>query len=465
MPMTTAKLRQMMLIIAVACCLGSVWLGCGGNDGPKAATLRVIGEDYSPMQGLEKIKFGFTDETGVDVEITKLDAETLRKRYLAEFQSGGGAYDVIMGQGFDVGLFAVNEWPVNTSQALDSDLRDSKLDMAHFTDRLLDLSCRYDDTLWGLPCSAQCMFLWYRKDLFRSEEEQQAFQQTYGYPLPQPTIETSMTWSQYRDVAEFFTRTEGETAAGKTLKADLFGTVLQGKNHLALWFEFQNFLYSFGGKFVADDGSVQADSEAARRALEYYLSLKEFAPPDTVNYSWDEALLSFQNGQIAMAIMWSDSIAAVEDPESSMVAGKVGYAANPTLTEDSQPASVFGGWGFFVNKNSEHAEEAVRFIQWANRPEVQVEWAEHGGFPADISAYDATELTDVPGMDAHQEALRHLVAWTRAPYSARLVEIGQNTLARAVSGETSPEAALEQIASRYREIVEEYENSRQGQAR
>lgn len=443
-----------------------VALGGCVKDESTDVVIRVIGEDYSPMQGLEEIKHHYTEETGIEVEITKLDAETLRKRYLAEFQTGGGDYDIIMGQGFDVGLLAVNEWPMNISQALDSpDLKDPKLDMAHFTDRLLDLSCRYDGTLWGLPCSAQCMFLWYRKDLFGSEAEQEAFQRTYGYALPQPTIERSMTWSQYRDVAEFFTRNEGETVAGKTLEVDLYGTVLQGKNHLALWFEFQNFLYSFGGQFVADDGAVQADSDAAQRALEYYLSLKEFAPPDTVNYSWDEALLAFQNGQVAMAIMWSDSIAAVEEPESSAVAGKVGYAANPTLTEDSNPASVFGGWGLFVNKNSEYVEEAVRFIQWANRPDVQVEWAKHGGFPADISAYDAPELSDVPGMDAHQEALRHLVAWTRAPYSARLVEIGQNTLARAVSGESSPEAALDEIASRYREIVEEYEDSRQGAAR
>jgi multiple sugar transport system substrate-binding protein len=445
-------------IVTVLLLASVVWfLATRGNGNPSPPiVLHIIGEDYSPMRGLEKIKGRFTAETGTQVDIVRVDAETLRKRYLGEFQSGASNYDVIMGQAFDVGLLAVNGWPLDVSEALTRPgWRDPKLDLSNFSDQLLDLSCRYKGKLYGLPCSAQCMFLWYRKDLFSDPGERESFARRYGYPLPQPTPARSMTWKEYRDVAEFFTRPKGAKAAGQALTDDLFGTVLQGKNHIALWFEFQNFLGSFGGSFIAADGkTVEAAAPPARQALDYYLGLKPFAPPGMVNYSWDEALAAFQNGQVVTAIMWSDSISAVEDPKSSRVAGRVGYAANPTLEEGGRPASVFGGWGLFVNRRSRHPKEALQLIQWANRPDVQVAWAKVGGFPAALSAYDAPDLREIPGMAAHREALKHLVAWTREPYSARLVEIGQNNLAKAVAGEATPDAALQEIAARYQAILQ-----------
>jgi multiple sugar transport system substrate-binding protein len=426
----------------------------GGTASP--VLLHVIGEDYSPMQGLEKIKSAFTAETGTSVEIVRVDAETLRKRYLGEFQSGAANYDVIMGQGFDVGLLAVNGWTLDVTAALARPgWKDPKFTLANFSDQLLDLSCRYNRVLYGLPCSAQCMFLWYRKDLFADAGEREAFARRYGYALPQPSVARSMTWKSYRDVAEFFTRPKGAKAAGKGLENDLFGTVLQGKNHIALWFEFQNFLYSFGGSLITPDGKVTAAAPPARQALEYYIGLKPFAPPGTVNYSWDEALVAFQSGQVATAIMWSDSVSAVEDPKSSKVTGRVGFSANPTLEPAGATASVFGGWGFFVNRKSRHPKEALQLLQWANRPDVQVAWAKVGGIPAALPAYDSPELRDIPGMAAHREALKHLVAWTRAPYSARLVEVGQNNLAKAVSGQVTPATSLQEIAARYQEILAE----------
>lgn len=443
--------------ITLALILASATWFLVGKEGGHSSTpivLHVIGEDYSPMQGLERIKSRYTAETGTQVNIVRTDAETLRKRYLAEFQAGADNYDVVMGQAFDIGLLAVNGWTLDVSEALSRPgWKDPKLDLSNFSDQLLDLSCRYKGKLYGLPCSAQCMFLWYRKDLFQDSGERQSFAERYGYPLPQPTAARSMTWKQYRDVAEFFTRSKGTKAAGQTLDHDLFGTVLQGKNHIALWFEFQNFLYSFGGSFIAADGkTVEATSPPSRQALQYYLGLRAFAPPGTVNYSWDEALASFQSGQVVTAIMWSDSISAVEDPQSSTVVGKVGFSANPTL-EGGQPASVFGGWGLFVNRKSRYPKEALQFIQWANRPDVQVAWAKVGGFPAALSAYDSPELREVPGMAAHREALKHLAAWTREPYSARLVEVGQNNLAKAVAGEMTPDAVLQEIAARYQAIL------------
>jgi len=442
------------VLVVAAAALALLCLHYSKSPSQEQITLKVIGEDYSPMQGLEKIKDRFTAETGLRVEISRFDAETLRKKSIGDFQAGAANYDVIMGAFYDVGLFAANGWVLDVGEALSRDgWRDPKLDMKNFSEPILNLSCRYKDKLWALPCSAQCMFLWYRTDLFGDPGEQAAFRARYGYDLPQPTPQRSMTWAQYRDVAEFFTRKAGEKAAGKTLDQDLYGTLLQGKNHVAIWFEFNNFLHSFGGTFIAPDGAVVADSPQAREALTYYVGLKPFAPPGTVNYNWDEALSTFQSGQVAMVINWSDAITAVVDPKQSQVFDHTGFAAVPTLREGGETASVFGGWGLFVNAKSRHPREAVQLIQWANRPDVQIAWAQAGGIPATLSTYKSPEYAKLPGSAAHLAALGHLVGWSNAPYSAQMISIGQDLLARAMAGEITPEQALTQLAQRLRGIV------------
>jgi len=448
--------RWLWVVLVVVATVATV-LFLRRSDAPdrEQVTLKVIGEDYSPMQGLEKIKDRFTAETGHRVEISRFDAETLRKKSIGDFQAGAANYDVIMGAFYDVGLFAANGWVLNVGESLSRDgWRDPKVDMNNFSEPILNLSCRYKGKLWALPCSAQCMFLWYRSDLFGDPGEQAAFRVRYGYDLPQPAPQRSMTWAQYRDVAQFFTRKAGEKAAGKTLEQDLYGTLLQGKNHVALWFEFTNFLHSFGGTFIAPDGTVVADSPQAREALSYYVSLKPFAPPGTVNYNWDEALSTFQSGQVAMVINWSDAITAVMDPKQSQVSDHTGFAAVPTLEEGGVTASVFGGWGLFVNAKSRHPRAAVQFIQWVNRPEIQIAWAQVGGIPATLSTYRSPEYAKIPGSAAHLAALNHLVGWSNEPYSAQMISIGQDFLARAVSGELTPDQALTQIAQRLRGIVQ-----------
>ena len=79
------------------------------------------------------------------------------------------------------------------------------------------------------PAQLQSMYLWYRKkSLCFSSTEKKDIQEKYEFTMSahNPTPQRSMTWAQYKDVAEFFTRPKGASAAGKPLDWSLFGTVL-----------------------------------------------------------------------------------------------------------------------------------------------------------------------------------------------------------------------------------------------
>ncbi len=153
------------------------------------------------------------------------------------------------------------------------------------------------------------MFVLYRKDLLDSSEQSRAFRARYGYDLAPP-----QDWKQYRDVAEFFTRPDQK----------FYGTLLQGKRFPAVWFEWLNFAFSFGGGVMQKEhsweyGPVIINSPDTIEATQYYDSLKKFSPPGVTNFTWDDAVGQMRDGHIFMCLLWSDALFHVVDPKVSTV--------------------------------------------------------------------------------------------------------------------------------------------------
>src|SRR4029077_1956918 len=93
----------------------------------------------------------------------------------------------------------------------------------------------YGTNTYGYPFTSLTTFLCYRKDLIDDPLNQSKFKAHYHRDLKPPT-----TWTEYMQVAEFFTRPDEH----------FYGTYIQGKKGLALWYEWLNFIYSFGGNII-----------------------------------------------------------------------------------------------------------------------------------------------------------------------------------------------------------------------
>lgn len=421
---------------------------------PKPITLHVIGEALPPVESLRELGKEFSRQYGVQIEVHPFEFETALSKTLLDFSAGTGNYDVVYGIYFNLGKYVENKYILPFEPFMnDTTLRDPAVRLDNFFAPVVQVSCEYKGQLYGLPASAQTMFLWYRKDLFSHPSEQEAFAERYGYALPLPTAERAITWAQYRDLAEFFTRKKGATLAGEVLKQDMFGTCLQAKRHPACWYEFGNYIASFGGQVVNEQGDVVVDSPEVLEALEFYLSLRAFSPPGTTQYTWDDALTAVQQGRVALTIMWFDATPSLEDAKASRVAGKMGYGLNPIRQGVEKRAAQYGGWGFYINADSKHPNEAFQFIQWLNRPDIQLKWAKIGGLPATLSTYRDPEYLAIPFHRAERASLEHLSAWTRAPYSEKIISKGARAVSMAASGQTSPADALSQLAKEIREIV------------
>jgi multiple sugar transport system substrate-binding protein len=419
-----------------------------------ATTLHLIGEALPPFQALPELTRDFTRKTGTRIEIHPFEFETALAKTQLDFTGNTGNYDVVMGIYFNLGKYVENHEILPIQPFLDDPkTRDLTVQLENFFPPVMDVSTRYHGALYGLPATAQTMFLWYRKDLFTHPDERADFQRRYGYPLPVPQDEDAISWRNFRDLAEFFTRPKGQRLAGELLASDFFGTCLQAKRHPALWYEFSNYLTSFGASVVDDHGRVVVNSDAAREALDFYISLKSFSPRGTLQYTWDDALTAFQQGHVAMTTMWFDATPSLDDPANSRVVGKVGYSQIPVNERVGKRVAQYGGWAFYINADSRHPKEAFRLIQWLNRPDVQLRWAKMGGLPSTVSTFENPEYLAIPYHRAEREALQHAVAWPREPYSEEINSKAIDRIARAVSGEVAPQAALDALAEDVGRII------------
>ncbi len=143
--------------------------------------------------------------------------------------------------------------------------------------------------------------------------------------------------AEYDQLAEFFTRP----------KDHFYGTYIQGKQGLALWYEWLNLIYSFGGNILDAQhgwqyGDIVVNSPQNVAATQQYVKLIQFSPPDTLNYGWGEAQSALQQGKVFMGLLWNDQAPFLEDPTVSKVAGKIGYSLIPANSPGGiQPVGRF----------------------------------------------------------------------------------------------------------------------------
>lgn len=195
-------------------------------------------------------------------------------------------------------------------------------------------SARYLGVLTGIPIQTETSMLFYRKDLF----------QKYNVAVPK-------TLAQLEAAAKLLNGKDGVT-----------GIALRGKGASATS-QFAPYMYASGSTWLRDGQANFTDPKFVR-AMTYYTDLlRNYGPKAAVTMSWLEVTNLFAQGKVAMFTDASLFRSVVDDPKSSTVAGKVGFAAvpgrKPTVTT----------WAMSISKGSRNKEAAWLFTQWAtNRP-------------------------------------------------------------------------------------------------
>ncbi|MEX2135591.1 MAG: extracellular solute-binding protein [Chloroflexota bacterium] len=324
------------------------------------------------------------------------------------------------------------------------------------------LYTKFDDTLFALPMDGDRLELYYRKDLFSHADEQAAFEAEYGYPLAAPE-----TWDEYLDVAKFFQRDAGATLAGETL-ADPFSGIAEITKLPDNFDWFLNRFGSYGGIYFDDQMHPQLDTEAGTSALTNFVESVKYGPSDILNFEYVESFDAFVQGQTAMCIQWTDVAKIAEDPNTSKIVGKTGYAQVPGA-EQADGSVVHRSILAYnrvnsISKLAENPEAAYRVMQFMNQPEVSLLFVTEpsaGMDPYRISHYAdpsawVQQWDELPAyIENNKLSLTNGYPELTMPGANRYNESLGTHIAQALAGQESVADALKNTTAEWETITDE----------
>lgn len=321
---------------------------------------------------------------------------------------------------------------------------------------------------------------YYRKDLFEDPAHRKDFRERYGRDLAPPD-----TWTEYRDIAEFFTGRPAADGAALYGAAEAFA-----RGGQQFWDVFSrasaytNHPDFRGAQFFDPDTMrAQINNPGWVRAVQEYVDILKFCPPDAKSYGIVEARQAFMSGRAAMILDWGDTGPLADDPTQSRIVGKVGYFVLPGSHDvwngrvwqwdrfdhpHKAPFLAFGGWVAGVPKNSRHREAAWDYIRWYSSPENSLRDVVTSG--TGINPYRLTHFTGIDAwtrifsrtaaaeylevlrtsLDSPQAALD-----LRVPGFFRYTEALELQLTRALNGEIPVREALDKIAAHWETITDD----------
>jgi sorbitol/mannitol transport system substrate-binding protein len=327
----------LVLALFTTACSGAGGGGGGGGSDGGQTTITVATVANPQMQDIEKLVTNFEkDNPDVKVNFVILPENELRDRVTQDIAAQGGQYDVVTIGTFEVPQWAKNGWIENLGPYTDKDPGYDAKDLIPTVAAALS----YNNSLYAVPFYGESSFLMYRKDLFDKA----------GLTMP-----AKPTWDQ---VAQFARKLNDP-------KKNQAGICLRG---LPGWGELfaplNTVVNTFGGRWYDMSWNAQLTEAPFKQATQFYVNLvKDAGEPGAPNAGFTECLTAYSQGHAAM---WYDATVAaslLEDPKTSKVAGKNGFA--PAPVKDTEWSGWLWAWSLALPSTSKKKDAAWKFMSWA----------------------------------------------------------------------------------------------------
>ena len=343
-----------------------------------------------------------------------------------------------------------------------------------------------DKKLYQLPDQQFANLYWFRADLFARKDLQDKFKAKYGYDLGVP-----QNWSAYEDIANFFTN-DVKTINGKPI----YGHMDYGKKDPSLGWRFTDAWLSMAGTAdkgipngkPVDEWGIRAtadgchpvgasvsrggatNSPAAVYALTKYVDwMKKYAPKEASGMTFGEAGPVPAQGQIAQQIFWYTAftadmtkpglpvVNADGTPKWRMAPGPNGPYWKQGMQNGYQDV---GSWTFFKNHDANRTAAAWLYAQFVTAKTVSLKKTMVGLTPIRESDIQSKAMTDMaPKLGGLVEFYRSpaRVAWsptgTNVPDYPKLAQLWWQNVAQAVTGEKSPQQAMDNLADQMDQVM------------
>ncbi|MDJ0357131.1 sugar ABC transporter substrate-binding protein [Paenarthrobacter sp. PH39-S1] len=385
----------------------------------------------------------------VNVKFVTLPENEARAKITASVATGGGEFDVVMISNYETQMWAKNGWIEDLQPMADAT---SGYDTADFIPTIKD-ALSYKGDMYSVPFYGESSFLVYREDLFKQA----------GLTMP-----AHPTWAEVSALAQKL----------NDPSKDFAGICLRG---LAGWGEvmapLDTVINTYGGQWFDKDWKARLDSPQVKSAVTDYVDLLQTAgQPGAATSGYGDCITRYSQGKAAM---WYDAtamVSSIEDPSSSLVAGKSGYA--PAPVKDTKSAGWLYSWSLAVPTTTKHKAAAWDFISWMTNKDYiklvgnKIGW-ERVPPGSRQSTYEIPEYAKVaqayakPTLDAMYSATQETSMVNPVPYPGlqfvgipEFQDLGTRVsqqVSAAIAGQKSVEDALKQAQLYAESIAQSYE--------
>ena len=439
----------------------------------------------------------FTEITGITVKHDLIQEGDVVEKLQTSMQSGKSIYDGWISDSDLIGTHYRYGKIMNLSDYMAGEGKEYTnpgLDLKDFIGT--SFTTAPDGKLYQLPDQQFANLYWFRADWFARKDLQDKFKAKYGYDLGVP-----LNWSAYEDIAQFFSDDVKEIDGKK-----VYGHMDYGKKDPSLGWRFTDAWLSMAGTadkgipngFPVDEWGIRvaedrcapvgasvarggaANSPAAVYALTKYVDwMKKYAPKEATGMTFGEAGPVPAQGQIAQQIFWYTAftadmtkvglpvVNADGTPKWRMAPGPNGPYWKDGMQNGYQDV---GSWTFFSGQDANRTAAAWLYAQFVTSKTASLKKTLVGLTPIRESDIQSQAMTDLaPKLGGLVEFYRSpaRVAWTptgaNVPDYPKLAQLWWKNVAQAVTGEKTPQAAMDALAEEMDQVMARLE--RAGMAR
>lgn len=301
-------------------------------------------------------------------------------------------------------------------------------------------STRYKDNYYGLPSSAIAFVLVCNRELFDRE----------GVAPPK-------TWSQFREAAKRLTKdTNGDGVI------DQYGLVLMGGDKGGFSYRTIPFFFKAGADVMSEDlKTIKFNSSKGIAALTLFADMYQIdhsITPGFLAYGHSETndLLSGDKAAMSIEGPWFRGMVNDKSPGKDVYVVAIPVPDDMIDQYDTAP-TLQDMVMYSINAHSKHLNEAWELLKYLRNEEADMFWITQdlGATATTKKALTSPEAQSVKDIQLYINELNHARPWPPHP---NMIAIASNVFTpycqKAIVGELSPKAALDQAAKEAQEIVD-----------
>jgi len=409
--------------------------------------------------------------TGAQVNVVHVPFGDLFQRILIPLQSGKNAYDV---------MFYGSLWIGDLNRFLEPvpEFYQASSGMSDVTKNYLDVA-RWGETMIQYPMDGDRHYLKYRTDIFDNPEMQAKYKADTGNDLRVPE-----TWEEYNAIAQYFSGWDWSGDGNLN-----YGSAEVSKRDDLMFSAFISRVAPYakhpdvGGGFFFDLETMEplVNTPGWVRGLELFIEAQKAFPPGGTNFGLGDEIFSFGGGQTLMSYSWDDAFVQAmqsDSPIRNMVAAAPLPGAHDVWNRKTGQWDHFDtpnrapyitwGWTSAVSNLSENKDMAFDYLCFFSNEANTLHDLQIGRFgvnPYRTTHFDAAFWQDQLGWEAKtaetyvatlsgMDESRNRVFDLRVPGVSQFMSSMAAGVAAAMAGQKDPQAAMDDVAAEWRDIVE-----------